>query len=63
MIRGLITESVIPGSSSSGLCKKTGNFVPELGSKILDFKDYDPLSRRRIYNLPGVLRKVEKKEP
>lgn len=51
------------GRLIKGTLQKTGNFVPELGSRILDFKDYDPLSKRRIYNLPGVLRRVEKKEP
>jgi hypothetical protein len=41
--------------------QKTGNFVPELGSTIIDFKDYDPIAdRRRIYNLPGVLRSAKK---
>jgi len=49
------------GRLIKGTLQKTGNFVPELGSKIMDFKDYDPLGRRRIYNLPGVLRRVEKK--
>jgi hypothetical protein len=43
-----------------GALQKTGNFVPELGSKVLDFKEYDPMTdRRRIYNLPGVLRKAQ----
>jgi hypothetical protein len=49
------------GRLIKGTLHKTGNFVPELGSTILDFKDYDPLGRRRIYNLPGVLRRVEPK--
>ena len=48
------------GRLIQGALHKTGNFVPELGSKVLDFKDYDPLGRRRIYNLPGVLRKTAK---
>jgi hypothetical protein len=40
---------------------ESGNFVPELGSKVIDFKDYDPEKepRRRIYNLPGELKKAE----
>ena len=31
------------------------------GSEVLDFKDYNPAPprKRRIYNLPGVLRKAE----
>jgi hypothetical protein len=49
------------GRLIKGTLHKTGNFVPELGSKILDFKDYDPRGRRRIYNLPGVLRPGEQK--
>lgn len=47
------------GRLIKGTLQKTGNFVPELGSKVLDFKDYNPNERRRIYNLPGVLRKIE----
>ncbi|HET6572006.1 MAG TPA: hypothetical protein VFG68_00260 [Fimbriiglobus sp.] len=46
------------GRLIKGTLHKTGNFVPELGSKVLDFKDYDPHGRRRVYNLPGVLRRV-----
>lgn len=50
------------GRLIKGTLHKTGNFVPELGSKILDFKEYNPATdNRRIYNLPGVLRRVEKK--
>ncbi len=49
------------GRLIKGTLQKTGNFVPELGSTILDFKDYDPLGRRRIYNLPGVLRRAAQK--
>lgn len=63
---GAKTEEVYEfrsGRLIKGTLHKTGNFVPEIGSTILNFKDYDPYSRRRIYNLPGVLRKVEKKEP
>lgn len=43
------------------MLQKNGNFAPEIGSKVIDFKDYDPSPprKRRIYNLPGVLRKVE----
>jgi hypothetical protein len=61
--KGQATEEVYEfrsGRLIKGTLQKTGNFDPELGSKILDFKDYDPLSRRRIYNLPGVLRPVKK---
>jgi hypothetical protein len=40
----------------------SGNFIPELGSKVIDFKDFDPAhERRRIYNLPGILRPIDKK--
>jgi hypothetical protein len=51
------------GRLIKGKLHLTGNFVPELGSKIIDFKDYDPSPprQRRIYNLPGVLRRVEEK--
>lgn len=48
------------GRLIKGTLHKTGNFVPELGSKILDFKDYNPLGKRRIYNVPGVLRQTDK---
>jgi hypothetical protein len=49
------------GRLLKGTLQKSGNFVPELGSKVIDFKTYDPSTdRRRIYNLPGVLRRVEK---
>lgn len=47
------------GRLIKGMLHKTGNFAPELGSKVLDFKEYDPMRDRRIYNLPGVLRRVE----
>lgn len=46
------------GRLIKGRLQKTGNFVPELGSKVLDFKDYDPDENRRIYNLPGKLVKL-----
>jgi hypothetical protein len=30
------------------------NFIPDLGGRIIDFKEYQfPASPRRIYNLPG----------
>ncbi len=48
------------GRLIKGTLQKTGNFVPELGSKVLDFKDFNPLASWRIYNLPGVLRPVKK---
>ena len=37
------------------------NFLKRADVQLLDFKDYDPapLRKRRIYNLPGVLRKAE----
>jgi hypothetical protein len=42
------------GRLIKGQLDKEGNFIPDLGSKVLDFKDYeykkDPLY---IYNLPG----------
>ena len=44
------------GRLIKGTLHATGNFVPELGSKVLDFKDYDP-RHLRIYNLPGTLTK------
>lgn len=49
------------GRLIKGTLHKTGNFVPEIGSKVLDFKDYDPSLAKgnRIYNLPGVLRKAK----
>jgi hypothetical protein len=48
------------GRLIKGMLHKTGNFVPELGSTVLDFKEYDPIrDRRRVYNLPGVMRRVE----
>jgi hypothetical protein len=33
------------GAGTAGTLQKNGNFVPELGSKILDFKVYSPVSR------------------
>ena len=48
------------GRLIAGTLYDTGNFAPEIGSTILDFKDYNPESKRRIYNLPGVLRKIKK---
>ncbi|HEY2784127.1 MAG TPA: hypothetical protein VGJ05_04055 [Fimbriiglobus sp.] len=39
-----------------GTLDDTGNFTPEIGSTIMDFKDFEPLKdRKRIYNLPGRL--------
>ena len=46
------------GRLLTGVLHDTGNFVPEIGSTVMDFKDNDPKSGRRIYNLPGVLRPV-----
>ena len=48
------------GRLIAGTLYDSGNFAPEIGSTILDFKDYNPESTRRIYNLPGVLRKIKK---
>jgi hypothetical protein len=46
------------GRLLKGVLLKSGTFVPELGSKVLDLKDYEPeWNARRIYNLPGHLRK------
>jgi hypothetical protein len=46
------------GRLLKGTLLKSGTFVPELGSEVLDFKDYQPgPNARRIYNLPGQLRK------
>lgn len=47
------------GRLIKGALHKTGNFVPELGSKVLDVKEYDPMRDRRIYNLPGLFRRIE----
>jgi hypothetical protein len=39
-----------------------GNFVPALGGKVLDFKDYEYSPKAaKIYNLPGKFVKKEKK--
>ncbi len=46
------------GRLIKGMLQSTGNFVPELGSKVIDFKGYDPDENRRIYNLPGKLIKA-----
>lgn len=51
------------GRLIKGQLQLTGNFVPELGSKVLDFKEYNPNWDRRIYNLPGVLRKIPEQKP
>lgn len=43
---------------------KDRGLIPEIGGKIMEFKDYEySPSARPIYNLPGrfVLKKVEKK--
>jgi hypothetical protein len=45
------------GRLIQGELDKEGNFIPDLGGKVIDFKDYqykkDPLY---IYNLPGYFR-------
>jgi hypothetical protein len=39
-----------------GILKKNGTFVPDLDSRVLDFKEYVPGAQAvRIYNLPGRL--------
>lgn len=48
------------GRLIKGALHSSGNFVPELGSKVMDFKDYEPDLPRRIYNLPGTLKKLDK---
>jgi hypothetical protein len=39
-----------------GKIHASGNFQPEVGSKVTPFRDYDPRKDLRIYNLPGILR-------
>jgi hypothetical protein len=49
------------GRLLQGVLRKSGTFVPDLGSRVLDFKDYVPGKQAlRIYNLPG---RLEKKPP
>jgi len=48
------------GRLIEGTLHKDGNFAPKIGSKVLEQKDYDPTNMNRVYNLPGVWRKVEK---
>jgi len=43
------------GRLIKGMLHKSGNFAPEVASKVLDFKDYGFEDKRRIYNLPGRL--------
>jgi hypothetical protein len=46
------------GRLLKGVLKRNGTFVPELDSRVLDFKDYVPGEQAlRIYNLPGRLTK------
>ncbi|HEV3235770.1 MAG TPA: hypothetical protein VGZ25_02210 [Gemmataceae bacterium] len=52
------------GRLVAGEIDKDGNFIPTLGTKVIDFKDYvySPKARK-IYNLPGkFVRKGEKKD-
>ncbi|MGL4420127.1 MAG: hypothetical protein ACRCZF_05655, partial [Gemmataceae bacterium] len=44
------------GRLIKGILHDTGNFAPEIGSKVIPFTDYKPETDLRIYNLPGVLR-------
>jgi hypothetical protein len=49
------------GRLLKGTLLKNGTFVPDLGSRVLDFKEYVPGAKSlRIYNLPG---RLEKKPP
>src|SRR5205823_14564030 len=42
------------GRLIKGILDAQGNFVPDLGSKVIDFRDYRYNERAiRIYNLPG----------
>jgi hypothetical protein len=46
------------GRLLKGILLKNGTFVPELNSRVLDFKEYVPGAQAlRIYNLPGRLKK------
>jgi hypothetical protein len=47
------------GRLVKGKLQDSGNFVPEVGSKVLDFKDYTPGRDLRVYNLPGELRRTK----
>jgi hypothetical protein len=38
-----------------GRIHASGNFQPEIGSKVTTFRDYDLRKDPRIYNLPGTL--------
>jgi hypothetical protein len=57
--KGLEKEDVYEyrsGRLIKGILYASGNFAPEKGSKVLNFKEYDrDKSDRRIYNLPGRL--------
>lgn len=59
----LTTENVYEfrsGRLIKGTLHASGNFVPELGSKVIEFKDYDYFTEhRRIYNLPGKLIRIK----
>jgi hypothetical protein len=60
-VRSVPTYEYRSGRLIRGDLHESGNFVPELGSKVIDFKDFDPEKepQRRIYNLPGELKKTE----
>jgi hypothetical protein len=46
------------GRLLKGILRKSGTFVPDRDSRVLDFKDYVPGKQAlRIYNLPGRLEK------
>jgi hypothetical protein len=58
-VRSLPTYEYRSGRLIRGDLHENGNFVPELGSTVIDFKDFDPDKepRRWIYNLPGELKR------
>jgi hypothetical protein len=42
-----------------GKIDKDGNFIPEVGSKVMDFKDYRYGTDYPIWNLPGHFKKKD----
>jgi hypothetical protein len=52
------------GRLLKGILLKNGSFVPDLDSRVLDFKEYVPGEKSlRIYNLPGRLKKKPSAPP
>lgn len=45
------------GRLIEGVLHDSGNFAPQVGTIVRDFKDYNTLADLPVYNLPGVLRK------